>query len=72
MRESKAELTDRLRREGRWDAFKKCREELKSGGMAASDAWDVAAGEFPPPVAQLAARAVPKADLRALKCSGSA
>jgi hypothetical protein len=30
MRESKAELTDRLRREGRWDEFKKRREELKA------------------------------------------
>jgi len=47
VRESKGELTDRLRREGRWDAFKKRREDLKADGMAASDAWDVAAAEFP-------------------------
>ena len=47
MRESKAELTDRLRREGKFDAFKKRREDLKAGGMAAGDAWDVAAEEFP-------------------------
>ncbi|MEK6677600.1 MAG: hypothetical protein AABZ47_18345 [Planctomycetota bacterium] len=48
MRESKAELTDRLRREGRWEAFKKRREELKAGGMEAQDAWLVAREEFPP------------------------
>ena len=47
MRESKAELTDRLRREGRWEAFKKRREELKVGGMSAQDAWLVAREEFP-------------------------
>ncbi len=48
MRESKAELTDRLRREGRWDAFKKRREELKAGGVPAREAWYQAAAEFPP------------------------
>ena len=52
MRESKAELTDRLRREGRFETFKKRREELKAEGIAASDAWDVAAAEFPPPPEQ--------------------
>jgi hypothetical protein len=31
-RESKAELTDRLRREGRWEAFKERREQLKAAG----------------------------------------
>ncbi len=67
MRESKAELTDRLRREGRWEAFKKRREELKIGGMAASDAWDVVAVEFPPPVAPTLAKGAPPVDLRALK-----
>ena len=67
MRESKAELTDRLRREGRFEAFKKRREELKAGGMAASDAWDVAAGEFLPPVAQSATGEARTVDLRALK-----
>ena len=51
MRESKAELTDRLRREGRWDEFKKRREELKAGGVPADQAWEQAATEFPPPVA---------------------
>ena len=66
MRESKAELTDRLRREGRFEAFKKRREELKVGGMAASEAWDAAATEFPPPVAQHAAGEAPTVDLRAL------
>jgi len=67
MRESKAELTDRLRREGRFDAFKKRREELKAGGMPASDAWDAAAEEFPSPDAKPDTGTVPKADLRALK-----
>ena len=67
MRESKAELTDRLRRAGRWESFKKRREELKAGGMAASEAWDAAATEFPPPVAQHAASEAPAVDLRALK-----
>ena len=67
MRESKAELTDRLRREERFEAFKKRREELKTGGTAASDAWDVAAAEFPPPDAKLTAVAAPMVDLQALK-----
>ena len=48
MRESKSELTDRLRREGRWDAFKKRREELKAAGTPAKQAWIQAAAEFPP------------------------
>ncbi|MDO8630197.1 MAG: hypothetical protein Q7R41_06860, partial [Phycisphaerales bacterium] len=48
MRESKAELTGRLRREGRWDAFKNRREELKAGGIPAGEAWTEAAAEFPP------------------------
>ena len=64
MRESKSELTDRLRREGRWDDFKKLREELKAGGMSASDAWNRAAQEFPPPPAE---NPVPRSDIRALK-----
>ena len=67
MRESKAELTDRLRREGRFDAFKKRREELKAGGMPASDAWDVAAEEFPSLEAKPDPGTVPKADLQAIK-----
>ena len=67
MRESKAELTDRLRREGRWEAFKKRREELRANGTPAKQAWYQAAAEFPPPVAQPAATAVPAVDLRALK-----
>jgi len=48
MRESKAELTDRLRREGRWDAFKQRREELKANGTPPKQAWFEAAAEFPP------------------------
>ena len=67
MRESKAEVTDRLRREGRWDAFKKRREEVKAGGMAASDAWDVAAAEFAPSDGKPPGEAAPKVDLQALK-----
>jgi hypothetical protein len=66
VRESKAELTDRLRREGRWEAFKKRREELKAAGTPAKQSWYEAAVEFPPPDAQPAARAVPTVDLRAL------
>jgi hypothetical protein len=46
--ESKAELTDRLRREGRWDAFVRRREELKSQNVPAEEAWHTAAEEFPP------------------------
>lgn len=67
MQESKAELTDRLRREGRWDAFKKRREELKAGGMAAIDAWDAASTEFPSLDTKPNPGTVPKADLQALK-----
>jgi len=48
MRESKAELTDRLRREGRWDAFVRRREVLKTEGVEAGEAWTMAAAEFPP------------------------
>ena len=40
---------------------------MKAGGMAASEAWDVAATEFPPPIAQHAASEAPTVDLRALK-----
>jgi hypothetical protein len=47
-RESKAELMDRLRREGRWEAFKVRREQLKSEGIPAKQAWFQAATEFPP------------------------
>jgi len=47
-RESKAELMDRLRREGRWDEFKRRREELKAQGVPAKQAWYQAAVEFPP------------------------
>ena len=67
MRESKAELTDRLRREGRWNDFVRRREQLKAEGMDASEAWGVAAEEFPPPDAQRPNGKAPAADLRALK-----
>lgn len=53
-RESKAELTDRLRREGRWEDFKKRREAIKASGVRAREAWVRAAGEFPPNGAGLA------------------
>ena len=58
---------DRLRREGRFEAFKKRREELRAGGTPAKQAWYEAAVEFPPPVAQPAAKAVHSVDLQALK-----
>ena len=59
MRESKAELTDRLRREGRWEAFKKRREELKAGGTSANQAWFEAAAEFPAAVDRSAMTTAP-------------
>lgn len=58
MRESKAELTDRLRREGRWEAFKKRREELKAEGVPAKEAWWQAASEFSPQAGQHEAHAL--------------
>lgn len=67
MRESKAELTDRLRREGRWEAFKKRREELKAAGTPAKQSWYEAAVEFPPPDAQPVVKATPEVDLQALQ-----
>jgi AraC-like DNA-binding protein len=67
MRESKAELTDRLRREGRFEAFKKRREELKTNGTPAKQAWYEAAAEVPPPVAQPSATVARCVDLQALK-----
>ena len=66
MRESKADLPDRLRREGLGEAFKKRREELKAMGTPAKQSWYEAAVEFPPSDARPAAKA-PVADLRALK-----
>jgi len=70
-RESKAELTDRLRREGRFEEFKKRREQLKSEGVPAKEAWWQAAAEFPPPSdpARLPTQSRPftKADLRTIK-----
>jgi len=70
LRESKAELTDRLRRDGRFEAFKKRREELKANGTPAKQAWYQAATEFPPPapVAPVERGNAPKADLRPLQC----
>ena len=66
-RESKAELTDRLRREGRFEAFKKHREELKAQGVPAKEAWWQAATEFPAATEPPAASKVPAVDLSALK-----
>ena len=64
-RESKAELTDRLRREGRFEAFKKHREELKAQGVPAKEAWWQAATEFPAATEPPAASKVPAVDLSA-------
>jgi len=69
-RESKAELTDRLRREGRFEAFKKRREELKVQGVPAKEAWSQAATEFPPPdspVTKAISRLLTKAEIRAIE-----
>jgi hypothetical protein len=66
-RESKIELTDRLRREGRFEPFKKRREELKAGGVPAKEAWWQAAAEFPAPTASPAPAKTPAIDLSALK-----
>lgn len=67
MRESKAELTDRLRREGRWEDFKRRREALKAQGMPPSDAWAVVADEFPALETKQPGGAARTVDLRALK-----
>ena len=66
-RESKAELTDRLRREGRWEAFVKRREELKVEGVPAKEAWWQAATEYPPQNGHGPDGPPPKMDLSALK-----
>jgi hypothetical protein len=70
MRGSKAELTDRLRREGRWDAFKQRREQLKAEGAAAGEAWTEAAAKFPPASASNAVepkQALTREELEALR-----
>lgn len=67
MRESKAELVDRLRREGRFAAFKKRREELKAEAIPAKQAWYQAAAEFPPPTAPPSVTAGMAVDLHALR-----
>ena len=66
-RESKAELTDRLRREGRFDEFKKRREELKAEGIPANEAWYQAAVEFPAANGNGANGKAPNVDVSALK-----
>jgi hypothetical protein len=66
MRESKSELTDRLRLEGRWEEFTKRREELKADGVPAKQAWFQAAAEFPS-LATSTPDASPSVDLSALK-----
>jgi hypothetical protein len=66
MRESKSELTGRLRRGGQWQEFVKRREELKASGMPAKDAWVQAADEFPAP-SQKTDKATPPVDLLPLK-----
>ena len=67
MRESKAELTDRLRREGRFEAFKKRREELKANGTPAKQAWYQAATEFPAAEHVPLQSAIPAEQLEALR-----
>jgi len=71
MHESKAELTDRLRREGRFEAFKKHREELKADGTPAKQAWFEAAAELPPLTdstrPQSQSHTLTKTDFRAIK-----
>lgn len=47
LRESKGELTTRLRREGKWESFVRRREQLKTEGVPPSEAWFQAAAEFP-------------------------
>lgn len=66
-RESKAELTDRLRREGQFEAFKIRREALKAQGVPAKEAWWHAAAEFPSPIKAPATDKIPAVDLSALK-----
>jgi len=66
MRESKAELTDRLRRKGRFDEFKKRREELRAKGIPAKHAWNEAAVEFGPMTPEIKAKK-PTIDLQPLK-----
>jgi hypothetical protein len=70
-RESKAELTDRLRSEGRWEEFKKRREQLRADGILAKDAWRQAAMEFPPqddPANKnIRTRPITKTDFRAFR-----
>ena len=66
-RESKCELTDRLRREGRLDQFKKRREGLKAAGVPAKEAWWQAATEFPPVSSNVSNGSVPKFNLGALQ-----
>jgi hypothetical protein len=46
--ESKAALKERLINEGRWEAFKTRREELKASGTDPKQAWEIARREFEP------------------------
>lgn len=66
-RESKAELMDRLRREGRFEAFTNRREGLRAAGTLAKQAWYEAAVEFPPPTVVADAPKPSPVDLEALK-----
>lgn len=70
MKESKGALADRLRREGRWDAFVRRREVLKTEGVEAGEAWTIAAAEFPPATPADAAQpnlSVSREELEALR-----
>jgi hypothetical protein len=46
--ESKAALKVRLISEGRWEAFKTRREELKAQGIEPAKAWEITKNEFQP------------------------
>lgn len=50
MGESRGQMEARLRREGRWDAFRARRKELKAGGMTGSEADAQAIEEFSQPL----------------------
>ncbi len=48
MPENSVELADRLKREGRFDAFQRRKADLVASGARAKEAWIAAAAEFPP------------------------
>jgi hypothetical protein len=48
MAESRAALKQRLLHEGRWEAFKTRREELKAQGKTPQEAWEITISEYGP------------------------